>query len=237
MTVNLRGDYYEEVWRSVPQGAPPPGLELRRAFLLERLRRPAERRPRRGRDTATGGVSVPDAGGAGPLRVLDVGCGEGQLTAAIADAGYDVLGVDVAEEPLRRARSQHAGLELRRVEPDGDWPLPDAGFDAVWAGETIEHVPDTARWLSELRRVLRSGGSLILSTPAHGPLTRLVLALSVRRFDRHFDPRADHLRFYTRRTLTHLLEDFGFEQIEVREAGGLPGARRTLLASAVRSRF
>jgi 2-polyprenyl-6-hydroxyphenyl methylase/3-demethylubiquinone-9 3-methyltransferase len=148
-----------------------------------------------------------------------------------------VLGVDVAEEPLRRARSRHADLELHRVEPDREWPLADASFDAVWSGETIEHVADTARWLSELRRVMRSGAGLILSTPAHGPLTRLGLALSRRRFERHFDPRSDHLRFYTRRTLVRLLEDFGFEQIDVREAGGMPGARRTLLASAVRSRF
>jgi len=227
MTVNLRSRYYEELWESLPAGTQPPGLELRRSFLLEQLARVAERRAR-----SLGEVSPSES-----LRVLDVGCGEGQLSAAIADAGYRVLGVDVAEEPLRRARSRRAGLELRRVDPEGDWPLADASFDAVWSGETIEHVADTARWLSELRRVMRSGAGLILSTPAHGPSTRLGLALSRRRFERHFDPRADHLRFYTRRTLVRLLEDFGFEQIEAREAGGMPGARRTLLASAVRSRF
>jgi 2-polyprenyl-3-methyl-5-hydroxy-6-metoxy-1,4-benzoquinol methylase len=227
MTANLRSGYYEELWKSVPDGTQPPDLELRRAFLLQQLARAAARRAR----------SLGEGSTSPPLRVLDVGCGEGQLTAAIADAGYQVLGVDVAEEPLRRARSRRADLELRRVEPDGDWPLADASFDAVWAGETIEHVADTARWLSELRRVLRSGGRLILSTPAHGPLTRLGLALSPARFERHFDPRADHLRFYTRRTLVRPLEDFGFEQIDVREAGGMPGARRALLASAVRSRF
>lgn len=227
MTVNLRSRYHEELWESVPAGTQPPGLELRRSFLLEQLARAAEHRAR----------SLGETSDSPPLRVLDVGCGEGQLTAAIADAGYRVLGVDVAEEPLRRARSRHAGLELRRVEPDGEWPLADASFDAVWSGETIEHVADTARWLSELRRVMRSGAGLILSTPAHGPLTRLGLALSRPRFERHFDPRSDHLRFYTRHTLVRLLEDFGFEQIDAREAGGMPGARRTLLASAVRSRF
>jgi 2-polyprenyl-3-methyl-5-hydroxy-6-metoxy-1,4-benzoquinol methylase len=227
MTVNLRSRYYEELWESLPAGTQPPGLELRRSFLLEQLARAAERRAR----------SLGESSPSQSLRVLDVGCGEGQLTAAIAQRGYRVLGIDVAEEPLRRARSCQAGVELRRVEPDGGWPLADASFDAVWSGETIEHVADTARWLSELRRVMRSGASLILSTPAHGPLTRLALALSRRRFERHFDPRSDHLRFYTRRTLMRLLEDFGFEQIDTREAGGMPGARRTLLASAVRSRF
>jgi 2-polyprenyl-3-methyl-5-hydroxy-6-metoxy-1,4-benzoquinol methylase len=227
MTANLRDGYYEEVWGSVPVGAQPRDFDLRRRFLLEQLRRLAS-----GNEPGLG-----DSGArAAAPRVLDVGCGEGQLTQAIAQAGYEVLGIDVAEEPLRRARSRHAGLDLRRVDSDA-WPLADASFDAVWAGETIEHVFDTARWMSELRRVLRSGGSAIISTPAHGPLTRLGLALSARRFERHFDPRADHLRFYTRGSLAHLLADFGFERVRAREAGGVPGARRTLLASATRSRF
>jgi 2-polyprenyl-3-methyl-5-hydroxy-6-metoxy-1,4-benzoquinol methylase len=222
------GDYHEQLWQAVPQGSIPPGLELRRAFLLDGLR------------AAAGRSQEPSSGRAPreqPLRVLDVGCGEAQLTAAIAAAGFDVVGTDVAEEPLRRARELYAGLDLRRVPPAGDWPLQDASFDVVWAGETIEHVTDTAGWLSELRRVLRSGGSLLLSTPAHSRLTVLALALSGARFDRHFDPHSDHVRFYSRRTLARLLAGFGFEQVELRAAGGLPLARRTLLASAVRSRF
>ena len=107
----------------------------------------------------------------------------------------------------------------------------------MWAGEVIEHVADTAGWLSELRRVLRSGGVLLLSTPDHGRLRMLGWALAPRAFATHFDPRADHLRFYTRRTLSELLEDFGFQDVAVRRAGGPPGARRQLLASARRSRF
>jgi 2-polyprenyl-3-methyl-5-hydroxy-6-metoxy-1,4-benzoquinol methylase len=107
----------------------------------------------------------------------------------------------------------------------------------VWAGEVIEHVADTAAWLSEVRRVLRSGGSLLVSTPAHPRLTLMRLVLSKRAFAGHFDPRGEHLRFYSRETLTRLIGDFGFERIEVRSAGGPPGARRLLLAHAIRSRF
>jgi 2-polyprenyl-3-methyl-5-hydroxy-6-metoxy-1,4-benzoquinol methylase len=224
MTVNLRQmasrGYHETVWAAIPEGATPRESQPRRAFVLERLDAAAAR-----------------AAGATPLRVLDVGCGEGQLTAALARPGFEVVGIDVAEEPLRRARAQHAGLDVRLVDVEGEWPLADASFDAVWAGETIEHVADTAGWLSEVRRVLRSGGVLLLSTPAHGRLTLLSLALSARRADERFDPRSDHLRFYTSRTLRALLEQFGFERIELRGAGGLPGARRVLLASAVRARF
>jgi hypothetical protein len=77
----------------------------------------------------------------------------------------------------------------------------------------------------------------LLSTPDHGLLLRLRVACSKRAFAAHFDPRGEHLRFYVRATLVALLEDFGFEDVEVRAAGGLPGARRLLLARATRSRF
>jgi ubiquinone/menaquinone biosynthesis C-methylase UbiE len=205
-------DFHEQLWEAIaPGGGPPSDLQMRLRFLLARL---------------------PPGG-----RVLDVGCGEAWFTAELMRAGHAAVGIDVACEPLRRARARDPELDLRQVPVAGEWPLPDSSFDAVWAGETIEHVADTAGWLSEVRRVLRSGGQLVVSTPAHQPLTRLALALSGRAFAAHFDPRSDHLRFYTRRTLTALLCDFGFEQIHTRAVGGLPGARRTLLASARRRRF
>jgi SAM-dependent methyltransferase len=220
--------YHERVWEAVAAGAAPDHLELRRSFLLD------------GRRAAA--AAAPPAAGGAPFRVLDVGCGEAQLTAAIAGAGFEVVGIDVAEEPLLRARAREPGLDLRLVDPQAPWPLADGAFDAVWAGETIEHVLDTAGWLSELRRVLRSGGTLLLSTPALGRLDLLALALSARRFGERFDARSDHIRFYSRRTLASLLEDFRFEQVSVRAGGGFPGggfpgARRVLLACAVRSRF
>ena len=199
---------YEALWRALPEGLEPSDFVRRRRFLLEHVAR----------------------AGSGP-RVLDIGCGEGAFAAAMLDAGAHVVAVDIAEEPLRRARSRRPELDLRLVAPDGPWPLDDASFDAVWAGEVIEHVADTAAWLSEVRRVLRSGGSLVVSTPAHGRLALMRLAFSPRAFAEHFDPLGDHLRFYDRRTLARLLDEFGFEHVTVRSAGGL------LLAHAIRSRF
>jgi 2-polyprenyl-3-methyl-5-hydroxy-6-metoxy-1,4-benzoquinol methylase len=210
--------YHESLWEGVPEGADPPDFDRRCAFLLERAAAagaPAER----------------------PRRALDVGCGQGRFAAELRRAGFTVVAADVAEEPLRRARASYPALDFRLLPLQAPWPLEDAAFDVVWAGETIEHVVDTAGWLSEVRRVLRPGGILVLSTPAHGRLAMLGLAVSGRKFDAHFDPRADHLRFYSSRSLARLLADFGFHDIEVRGAGGLPGARRMLLASARRSRF
>jgi ubiquinone/menaquinone biosynthesis C-methylase UbiE len=203
--------YHESLWESVPPGLEPPDFDLRRRFLLERV--------------------------VAGERVLDVGCGEGWFAVELARAGAEVVGIDVAEEPLRRARTRDSELDLRLVDGDGPWPLDDASVDVVWAGETIEHIADTAGWLSEVRRVLRPGGRLLLSTPAHGRLRVLWLALSRRAFESHFDPRADHLRYYTRAGLTRLLGELGFQQVAVRAAAGVPGARKLLLAQAVRSRW
>jgi 2-polyprenyl-3-methyl-5-hydroxy-6-metoxy-1,4-benzoquinol methylase len=204
-------DYYEGLWKSVPAGLAPSDFQLRLKFLLARVR-------------------------AGE-RVLDVGCGEGRFTAELTAARVHGVGIDVAEEPLRRARAAHPGVDVRLVDACGPWPLPDASFDAVWAGEVIEHVADTAAWLSEVRRVLRPGGRLLVSTPNHSRLAVLRLALSARAFDAHFDPRSDHLRFYTRRTLISLLEDFGFQEVSISAAAGPRGARRLLLTQGVRSRW
>lgn len=202
---------HEALWRWVPRGLEPSDFALRRDFLL-------------------GHVAAGD-------RVLDVGCGEGLFASELARSGARVVGIDVAEEPLERARERDPELELRRVQDGGEWDLPDASFDVVWAGEVIEHVADTAAWLSEVRRVLRSGGSLLVSTPAHGRLRLLALTLSRRAFAAHFDPLGDHLRFYDRETLSRLVVQFGFERVEVRRAGGPPWSRRLLLLSAIRSRF
>lgn len=203
--------YHEGLWQRVPEGLEPSDFALRSRFLLERVREGE--------------------------RVLDVGCGEGRFAAELTRAGARVVAVDVAEEPLRRARARHPELDLRLVDGEGSWELADACFDVVWAGEVIEHVADTAAWLSEVRRVLRSGGRLLVSTPAHGRLRLARMALSRRAFAQHFDPLGDHLRFYSRETLSRLIGEFGFEQINVRGAGGLPGARALLLARATRSRF
>lgn len=199
-------DYYEELWGRLPADHRPAGLELRRAFL----------------------VSEVDRG----QRVLDLGCGDGTLTATLAGAGADVVGVDVAEAALRRARAAHPALDFRLAPIDGPLPFADADFDVVWASEVIEHVADTARWLSEARRVLRRDGRLLLTTPYHGRVKNVLIALA--RFEAHADPLGDHLRFYTRRSLSELLGELGFEEVSVRAAGGPPLLRDTLLASARR---
>lgn len=196
-------DYYEELWRRLPADLAPPDWELRRDFLLSHVK--------------------PDD------RALDLGAGAGDFTAVLAEAGAEAVGAEVAEAAISRAESRYPGLDFRLVPIEGPLPFSDNSFDLVWASEVIEHVADTARWLSEVRRVLVPAGRLLLSTPSHA---RLRVALGG--IERFSEPLGDHLHLYTRRSLGGLLEDFGFGGVTVRATGGPPGLRRVLLARAVR---
>jgi len=190
--------YFERLWKELPD-ARPEHFEMRRDFLLATL--------------------VPGS------RIIDVGCGGGWFAGELARAGFAVVGVEVAAEPLRRARERFPQLDFRLA---GERELPfDAGaFDGAWLGEVLEHVADGIGLLEELARVIAPGGRLALSTPDHGWMLRLALGVSRAAFERHFEPRADHLRFFTAGTLRSLLEAGGFERIAVRRAGAV------LLASA-----
>lgn len=194
-------DYYEDLWQRLPD-FPPPDWARRWAF-------------------AQRGVHPGD-------RVLDLGCGLGDFTAAFAAAGAGaVIGAEVADAALRRARARHPGLTFELVPFEGPLPYEDNAFELVWASEVIEHVADTGRWLSEARRVLVPRGRLLLTTPAHGRLQ--VALLGVQRVS---EPLGDHLHLYTRRSLATLLKEFNFADVSVRAVGGLPWPRQTLLARA-----
>jgi ubiquinone/menaquinone biosynthesis C-methylase UbiE len=199
-------DYYEELWERLPADLVAPDLEPRSGF-------------------AHSAVRVGD-------RVLDLGCGDGALTgvlAAAAGPGGAVTGADVAEAALRRARARHPELGFVLAPLDGELPFADGSFELVWASEVIEHVADTARWLSEVRRVLVPRGRLALTTPDHGRLR-----LAIGGIERYSEPLGDHLHLYTARAVRSLLTEFGFAVEEVRRAGGPPLLRRLLLVSASR---
>jgi ubiquinone/menaquinone biosynthesis C-methylase UbiE len=196
-------DYYEELWRRLPVELEPPDWRRRLAFLLGEVR-------------------------AGD-RVLDVGCGDGRFTVELTRAGMRAVGVDVAQAALERAREREAGADFRLVPIDGRLPFEDGSFEVVWASEVIEHIADTARWLSEVRRVLVPRGRLLVTTPSHG---RMRVALGgVERFS---EPLGDHLHLYTRGSLRTLLEEFDFDPVAVRAVAGPPLLRRLLLARAER---
>lgn len=140
------------------------------------------------------------------FRVLDYGCGGGVFAKRLFEAGCEVVGIDVAEEALNLARQRVPGVQFLRVCPGQ--PLPGGGFDVIWASEVLEHVYDTEFLMREFARVLKPEGELLLTVPYHGVLKNLAIVLF--RFERHFNPRGGHVRFFTRRSLCKLAEEAGF---------------------------
>ena len=96
--------------------------------------------------------------GDGPGRLLDVGCGTGARTAGFADRGWDVTGVDLSEDMLRRAQGR--GLEVVQADASA-LPFEDESFDAAISMWTHTDVSDFPAAVREVARVLRADGPFV----------------------------------------------------------------------------
>jgi 2-polyprenyl-6-hydroxyphenyl methylase/3-demethylubiquinone-9 3-methyltransferase len=139
---------------------------VRVGWIAERLAR-AEGRPARGAQPLAG------------LKVLDVGCGAGLASEALARLGAEVTGMDAAPEALEvaRAHAEAGGLAID-YRQGGPEDLAEAGgYDAVISLEVIEHVAERAAFLSALARAARPGGKVFLSTLNRTPRSFLMAKL------------------------------------------------------------
>jgi SAM-dependent methyltransferase len=160
----------------------------------------------------------------GPAVVIDVGCGDGSALAVAArqNPGHRFAGMDWSAGALRQARA--LGLEVLRGGMD--LPVADGAADVVIMSEVIEHLVDPDGAVAEVRRVLRPGGSLLLSTPNLAAwYNRALLAAGVQPvfsevslrgiYGRPGQVVAGHLRLFTRRALTEFLAASGFRCVTV----------------------
>lgn len=141
------------------------------------------------------------------MRVLDIACKDGVLLRKIRDAQVDVdyVGIDIAARAIEK--TERLGLGGRFVVADvmEGTPFPDGSFDRVFALEILEHLPEPARFLTEVRRVLADDGRLLLSVP--NPYYYMEFVNEVRRFP----DTEGHLFSFTNANLRALLDLYGFE--------------------------
>jgi ubiquinone/menaquinone biosynthesis C-methylase UbiE len=109
-------------------------------------------------------AAVAAAGIGRGATVVDVGTGTGFLAEAALDAGARVIGVDVSEKMLAQARTRLAGRPFEAREGAVDaLPLADAEADAVLANMVLHHAPDPPRAIRDMARVLKPGGTLVIT--------------------------------------------------------------------------
>jgi len=122
------------------------------------------------------------AGGLAARRVLDVGCGAGLLSEAMAAEGAEVTAIDASPETLGAARLHLAlsGLEVRYHEATAEeWAREHAArYDLVTCMELIEHVPDPASLVAACARLARPGGRVIVSTISRTPKAWLLAVVA-----------------------------------------------------------
>lgn len=167
------------------------------------------------------------------LRILDLGCGNGSLSHVIAEQGYEVFGIEESKQGVAIA---HQSFPNCNFIQSSIYELPDAklrnSFDLVLSVEVIEHLLYPRELVRAAKKCLKPNGRLILTTPYHGYFKNLVMALSGK-MDKHFHVLWDggHIKFFSVATMTTLLKEEGYTDINFKSAGRLPYLWKSMLCS------
>jgi 2-polyprenyl-6-hydroxyphenyl methylase/3-demethylubiquinone-9 3-methyltransferase len=168
------------------------------------------------------------------LRVLDVGCGNGFIAGRFLAKGCEVVGIDLSESGITLARKTYPAGRFEVAAADARI-LANLGcepFDLVISTEVVEHLYAPRPYAAGCFQALRRGGRFICSTPYHGYMKNLVLAV-LNKWDAHASPLWDggHIKLWSRNTLSTLLAEAGFVNLQFRGAGRVPRLWMTMVMS------
>jgi 2-polyprenyl-3-methyl-5-hydroxy-6-metoxy-1,4-benzoquinol methylase len=139
--------------------------------------------------------------------VLEAGCGDGFLLETLEGAGASLTGVELSETRIERARvrAPHASLIQADIR---EMPVPSQAYDATICTEVLEHVPDPQRAVSELKRVTKPGGIVLVTVP--NELNWRLARAALLRFPVRIP---DHVNSFSRRSMNRM---FGMAPIVFR---------------------
>jgi SAM-dependent methyltransferase len=170
------------------------------------------------------------------LSIADLGCGNGYLAGLLARQGHRVVAVDRSQSGICHGQAQHDQVSFHCAPIDAELPSRiGSGFDVVLATEVIEHLYAPRILIAVAHSLLRPGGTMILTTPYHGYVKNLALALTGL-LDRHFTTTWDggHIKFFSVRSLGKVVAEQHFTDIRFSFAGRCPLLWKSMVLHAQR---
>lgn len=167
--------------------------------------------------------------------ILDLGCGNGHLVNYLLSLGYSAYGTDASEKGIAIARQTNAERFFVQDLSTNELPsqLQGLNFDTIMAIEVIEHLYNPEAFVAFCKSNLVSGGQLIISTPYHGYLKNLMLAL-FNKWDTHANPLwlGGHIKLWSAATLGRLLTDASFKVTAFKGCGRIPYFWKSMIIKA-----
>lgn len=169
--------------------------------------------------------------GAGSL--FEIGCGNGSVANKLAADGFAVRGVDASTEGIIQAKARYPHLQLEPGSAYDDLSGKYGQFPVVLSLEVVEHLYAPRDFAARAKELVLPGGLLILSTPYHGYLKNLAIA-AAGKFDTHVTALWDHghIKFWSFATLTELLKEAGFSNMQLYRVGRIPPLAKSMIVTA-----
>jgi SAM-dependent methyltransferase len=168
--------------------------------------------------------------------IFEVGCGNGANAKRLANEGYTVTAVDTSESGIAHAQNGITSAQFHVGSAYDDLASRYGTFRVVLSLEVIEHCFDPRLFAKTIFDLVAPGGIAIISTPYHGYLKNLALALTGR-MDAHFTALWDggHIKFWSRKTLQELLVETGFVDVNFVRVGRFAPLAKSMIAVARKS--
>ncbi len=171
--------------------------------------------------------------GSATRRVFDLGCGSGAFARSLSTQGFSVCGVDPSQTGIENANVAYPQLRLEIGSTEEDLAGRFGKFQAITSLEVIEHVYAPRQFAGRIYDLLEPEGVAIISTPYHGYLKNLAIAI-LGKCDDHSTALWDngHIKFWSIKTLGQLLKEAGFTDIRFLRVGRIPVLAKSMIAIA-----
>lgn len=168
-------------------------------------------------------------------RVFEIGCGSGATAGMLASLGYAVTAIDPSSSGIQLASQAYPSVSFAERSAYDELAKEFGSFPAVVSLEVVEHCFYPRKFADTAFSLLEPGGIAIISTPFHGYVKNLALAVAGK-FDSHWAPLWDggHIKFWSENTLSALLEERGFTEVSFVRVGRIPPLAKSMIAVARR---